>query len=209
LFFASLAFGDCSGDLIKDFHVGQYAIANSVYGDLRRLRLPQSELRGWLSGSPSLMHGPNGDAWAVWFVSRGAVLDLGFRVEGEFSGGRFVVTRINRADPGDEKIYFKSLANREDVKDRRLALSHDIMGCTDVVISGWAQMKLRIKHGLRLVDLAKVFLIARPERGRSWEPADSRGRVDWVRLQNGRTIRAIIAASSGCPMTLVSAFEVR
>lgn len=207
--FAFAVHADCAADLTEPV-VGQYSIADGAYRMLRRLHLDASTLKAHITNRhPVLMRESNGTAWFPWFVSKDSVLDIGYRVTGVERGGHFLITDVSRTDRQDENRYFGKLAARRDTPPMRLRLSAPIGGCAEVVVNGWTQVKMLIKHGLRLRDVQQVLSMARPAHGKIWEPNSFNGRVQWTREAGGHAIRAILAVDEGCPLTLISAYVLR
>ena len=137
--------------------------------------------------------------------ARPVAKDRGFLLRGELRGDVFHVTGLR--DPAHEKRYYRRIAAIRGIESRLVNLDHDILDCRTLVLEGWAQVKLAMKHQLSVEDVAVILssIRARPV----WDNSPGIGRERYVIEDTDPTGRVhhVVIEEGKCPHQLITAFE--
>lgn len=190
-------------------HADRLVFSNSVQSELRRLHLTEAQLKQFAQVSPGVGLSTSRLGFeTLLFEPNPAHLDRGYVIEGELRGSRFLVFHVYQATHDDEVEYFKTVAQMQSLAMKEVTLHRSLLKCRSVMIKGWVQAKLWLKHRLSQSALEDLLNRAGPPQ------LDQSRRTHYphysVNSQNaqGRRLRAVLEDLGKCPKGLITAFEI-
>lgn len=148
----------------------------------------------------------NGQFWTVVFEHTIRDRDEGYLVQGFIDRGRYVVESVRPSHLEIEKDYFKAVARLHKMEDQKLPLAYNGFRCNSIVVQGWIEAKIWLKHKRIARDMVQLLGRA-PEYVKVFDSSKTSSLYRLGIRDNSGQVMAIVVAESGrCPLILVSAY---
>ncbi len=145
------------------------------------------------------------DFWTIAFDLRFDKKIESQLISGKIRQGSYVASDVKPTRRDGEKAFFKYVARMHGVADQTINLRRKHARCETIYVNGWIEIKLWMKHGLRISDVKALLESGDTERVFDDGLRDRRYRIQ-AHDRAGRLIAIVIAEKEDCPNVLVTAY---